>query len=111
MGSYHIAYHMEAQRKARVIERKHDALEKLAKKMAEEQTDDRSQTREGTRATTRDPRATRDYRQLIPPKPQPTHQWRDLHNNHLQHDARLINRPYASEAKKGIDQAYWDRRK
>lgn len=72
-------------------------------------------TREGSRAAaTRQasqqiPSKSDRYRNLIPPKPGPLHQWRDLQNNHLHHEARSLNKPYSTERKVGKDKEYWQR--
>ncbi|KAJ7356241.1 hypothetical protein OS493_025995 [Desmophyllum pertusum] len=128
---YHEAYHQEAQRRQRVIERKQLALERLKdqytrqlqeldkKQKTKENQMEKTGTRAGTRSGTRlDTRATtremhsRDalwlpdicqtttgrtyYRQLIPPKQKPLHQWRDL-KNRIRHDYNLVPLPYKKE--------------
>ena len=36
------------------------------------------------------------YRELIPPRPEPLHQWRDL-KNRIRHDYNLVPLPYKNE--------------
>ncbi|KAL9973387.1 hypothetical protein ACROYT_G019843 [Oculina patagonica] len=124
---YHEAYHQEAQRRQRVIERKHLALERLKeqanreldkKQKTKENQNEKTGTRAGTRTGTRlETRATtrelhsrdalwlpdicqtttgRTYYQLLPPKPKPLHQWRDL-KNRIRHDYNLVPLPYKGE--------------
>lgn len=60
-------------------------------------------------ATQQAPSKTNRYRSLLPPKPEPLHQWRDLQNNHLHHEARSLNKPYSTERKDGKGKEYWQR--
>lgn len=128
---YHEAYHQEAQRRQRVIERKHLALERLKERYTRQdlgkkqksrknqpEDDEMTGTRAGTRGSKReDTRAAtreihsrdtlwlpdicqtttgRTYYRLIPPKPKPLHQWRDL-KNRIRHDYNLVPLPYKNE--------------
>ncbi|XP_068719017.1 uncharacterized protein [Montipora capricornis] len=128
------AFHQEAQRQQRVLERKHQFLENLKlqttmavqeKKLKEERVlkeNEKTGTREGTgsiygaacsktRTATRVGRVREAfwvpdvcqtttgstyYRQLIPPRPEALHQWRDL-KNRIRHDYNLVPLPYKGE--------------
>jgi hypothetical protein len=72
-------------------------------------------TREGTRAAASRqapnqlPCKAHRYRYLIPPKPEPVHQWRDLQNNHLHHEARSLDKPFSTETKDVKQKSCWER--
>ena len=94
-----------------------------SKRENEMENNEKTGTRAGTRANTRsetrnmtrtDPRAANAreafwvpdicntttgstyYRELIPPRPEPLHQWRDL-KNRIRHDYNLVPLPYKNE--------------
>ena len=94
-----------------------------SKRVNEMENNEKTGTRAGTRANTRsetrnmtrtDPRAANAreafwvpdicnttigstyYRELIPPRPEPLHQWRDL-KNRIRHDYNLVPLPYKNE--------------
>ena len=94
-----------------------------SKRVKEMENNEKTGTRAGTRANTRSetrnmtrsgPRAANAreafwvpdicntttgstyYRELIPPRPEPLHQWRDL-KNRIRHDYNLVPLPYKNE--------------
>ncbi|KAK3696707.1 hypothetical protein QZH41_013058 [Actinostola sp. cb2023] len=113
-------YHMEALRKERIIERKREALENLARKQEVLEKSRNLETRGGeleSRASTRaaisrqasnqvTAQAPR-YRYVLPPKAKPLHQWYDLQNNHIHHEARSLDRPYQNERRDGKAKEFW----
>lgn len=69
------------------------------------------ESRAGTRAATRqgpnqEAFKTTRYRYVLPPKPEPLHQWYDLQSKHIHHEARSLDRNRGKEEKK---KEYWQR--
>lgn len=71
------------------------------------------ESRAGTRAATRQGTSqqatkTQRYRYVLPPKPEPLHQWFDLQNKHIHHEARSLDRLYSNE-RKDNKKEFWQR--
>jgi len=68
----------------------------------------RAGTRAATRQSTSHQTATLRYRYVLPPKPEPLHQWYDLQNKHIHHEARSLDRLYSNERKENKKE-FWQR--